>query len=201
MTSFDPGGAALWCTPRGCPLARRCVVQGPCPPLWGRQSRREAEGWGRGWFPAPLEDPEGPEWVFVPRNVLPPRDEAPRGRSRGHCPPVPVLGKQQSLQTYLISASDEGGLHGGCSGSLAGTPPGPVRQDTLPRCSSGLWGSNESCAPPPPPHAQLRPQRCAQTPADRPWDSRAPASAGRTSCAVVEKVGIQSLNMLWSVIS
>lgn len=105
------------------------------------------------------------------------------------------------LQTYLISASDEGGLHGGCSGSLAGTPPGPVRQDTLPRCSSGLWGSNESCAPPPPPHAQLRPQRCAQTPADRPWDSRAPASAGRTSCAVVEKVGIQSLNMLWSVIS
>lgn len=106
------------------------------------------------------------------------------------------------LQTYLISASDEGGLHGGCSGSLAGTPPGPVRQDTLPRCSSGLWGSNESCAPPPPPpHAQLRPQRCAQTPADRPWDSRAPASAGRMSCAVVEKVGIQSLNMLWSVIS
>lgn len=55
------------------------------------------------------------------------------------------------LQTYLISVSDEGGLHGGCSGSLAGTPPGPVRQDTLPRGSSGLWGSNESCAPPPRP--------------------------------------------------
>lgn len=62
-------------------------------------------------------------------------------------------------------------------------------------------GLTRAVLPPPPPHAQLRPQRCAQTPADRPWDSRAPASAGRTSCAVVEKVGIQSLNMLWSVIS